>query len=357
MLGVQMSYIEARCKNCGAQLEIDESKGKGYCPHCGTLFVKEKVNHIYQQNISKTIYGLDKSTVNEYLQNGEVFLSLKEFEKAKSAFDKAIELNPADWRGWFGMVKAKTKNFTDYFDNTHLSDLKKAHSVASDSEDKLIDELYEQYLDSRRAIHLKRSLQTNSLDDFYSFSQSSPQVVKSSVVQNKATTKPMAAKKVKSRKSFILIVVAVLIALSITAGFTINYFVESSKYTYADNLTQNGVTIIEYDGAKHKVAIPKYLNGQKVVAIANNVFKGSKALAIRQIVLPKSIVHIESLAFSKCLNLEYIRLKSESPPALYNMLDVPNQCIIYVPRASLENYKSAPFWNNFLYKLQAWEDR
>lgn len=171
-----MGYIEAQCSNCGAQLEINEEKGRGYCPHCGTLFVAEKVTnkHIYSttQNITKNIYGREKTEAEEYIKNGDIFLSLNEFQKARNAYDKAIELNPSDWQGWFGMVKVKTKNLTDYFDTTHLSDLKKAHSVANDDDDRIIEGLYEKFGDTQRALRLKAHLDgkiASSSDSYYDF--------------------------------------------------------------------------------------------------------------------------------------------------------------------------------------------
>lgn len=55
-----MGLIAAKCTNCGAKIEVDESKEAGICPHCGTAFITEKVvknfinNNVY--NINNAVF-------------------------------------------------------------------------------------------------------------------------------------------------------------------------------------------------------------------------------------------------------------------------------------------------------------
>ena len=148
-----MPLIQARCSNCDGEIEIDSDKMAGKCKHCGTLYITEEVINNYNtvnqyhttQHITKNIYGNDSLDAEDYIKNGEVFISLEDYLKAEIAFNNAINQNPADWRGWFGIVKTKTSNFTDYDDISHLEYLKKAKKVANKKQQLEIELLYKDY--------------------------------------------------------------------------------------------------------------------------------------------------------------------------------------------------------------------
>ena len=42
-----MAMIPAKCTNCGANIQVDESKEAGICEACGTAFITEKVINNY----------------------------------------------------------------------------------------------------------------------------------------------------------------------------------------------------------------------------------------------------------------------------------------------------------------------
>ena len=45
-----MALVAAKCTECAASIEVDDSKDAGICNFCGTAFVTQKV----VQNINKT---------------------------------------------------------------------------------------------------------------------------------------------------------------------------------------------------------------------------------------------------------------------------------------------------------------
>ena len=57
-----MAFVAAKCTQCGASIEVDDSKEAGICSHCGTAFITEKVINNY--NITNNI-------VNNVTQNIE----------------------------------------------------------------------------------------------------------------------------------------------------------------------------------------------------------------------------------------------------------------------------------------------
>lgn len=117
-----MALISAKCPHCGADIRVNEGSKSGVCEFCGATFVTQDavtnytVNNNYNtvQYITKT--AASAAEAGEYIRRGDVLLSLGEFGRAEEAYLRAVELEPADWRGWFGMVKTRTKNFTDYED-------------------------------------------------------------------------------------------------------------------------------------------------------------------------------------------------------------------------------------------------
>ena len=42
-----MPLVQAKCTNCGSNLEIDNTKDAAICPYCGTAFIVEKAINNY----------------------------------------------------------------------------------------------------------------------------------------------------------------------------------------------------------------------------------------------------------------------------------------------------------------------
>lgn len=146
-----MALISAKCPHCGADIRVNEGSKSGVCEFCGATFVTQDavtnytVNNNYNtvQYITKT--AASAAEAGEYIRRGDVLLSLGEFGRAEEAYLRAVELEPADWRGWFGMVKTRTKNFTDYEDTSHAALYDKARKVAPKEASEAMSRLYEPY--------------------------------------------------------------------------------------------------------------------------------------------------------------------------------------------------------------------
>ena len=149
------------CPSCGSPLTVNETLQKCVCNYCGKeIILKDDVIHINNnvtntasytttQHIQKTIYGREKTEAEDFIRNGEVFLSLREFDKAKVAFTNAVEANPADYRGWMGLVAVHTRNYTFLEDEVHDGYLDKALCVADASQTEEIYAVYGSYEEKR----------------------------------------------------------------------------------------------------------------------------------------------------------------------------------------------------------------
>lgn len=111
-----MPLITGTCKNCGASIKFDDKLEKGVCEYCGTPFVKEDIvinNHYHNNFENATVILNDSSSIENKLENAEVYLTrLNNYEQAKEIY-KFVTINKAgDYRGWWGMVRVLSKQFT-----------------------------------------------------------------------------------------------------------------------------------------------------------------------------------------------------------------------------------------------------
>ena len=47
-----MGFVAAKCTQCGANIEVDDTKEAGICKYCGTAFVTEKAINNYNTYIT-----------------------------------------------------------------------------------------------------------------------------------------------------------------------------------------------------------------------------------------------------------------------------------------------------------------
>lgn len=100
-----MPLVAGRCTQCGAKLELDSSNETGYCPFCNTEFIIEKAIQYFINNISDEVDNLAKS--------GDTFIKLNDYDKADCTFTKISEMYPFDYRGWWGLVRVRSRDFTN----------------------------------------------------------------------------------------------------------------------------------------------------------------------------------------------------------------------------------------------------
>ena len=86
-----MGLVAAKCAQCGADIEVDESRESGYCPHCGTKYITEKVIH----NTYNTVNNTTNNTVNigqaTFISQGENSL-----QSLREKFEAYLKLGESD---------------------------------------------------------------------------------------------------------------------------------------------------------------------------------------------------------------------------------------------------------------------
>ena len=63
-----MPFVQAKCVNCGAALEVDDTKDAAVCPYCNTPYIVEKaIRNYYNSNHVSDKRGMETNDLKEYL--------------------------------------------------------------------------------------------------------------------------------------------------------------------------------------------------------------------------------------------------------------------------------------------------
>lgn len=117
-----MPLVAAKCTNCGASLEIDNRQEAAICKYCNSAFIVEKAIHNYntynqnQYHIQNAqLIVEDHNSIEKQLENAETFfLKHKDKEKAHVYFNNVAYYAPDDYRGWWGLARISTDDFSNY---------------------------------------------------------------------------------------------------------------------------------------------------------------------------------------------------------------------------------------------------
>ena len=89
---------------------------------------------------------------------------------------------------------------------------------------------------------------------------------------------------------------------------------------------------------------------ENVTTIKESAFRSCTSL--KSFIISNQVSKIENFAFEGCTNLEKLVVYHKNPIEIKEkcFLNVNmNKCILYVPKGSEDNYKSAKYWSNFTY--------
>lgn len=83
-----MGLVAAKCTQCGANIEVDDTKEAGICKFCGTAFITQKAINNY---ITNNTYNIQNATLIIPTRNVENIKKLGNEEYQKGNYDKAYE--------------------------------------------------------------------------------------------------------------------------------------------------------------------------------------------------------------------------------------------------------------------------
>lgn len=119
-----MGLVAAKCTQCGANIQIDDTKEAGICPSCGTAFITEKAIINYNTSV---VNNINAETVNIVAGNFQNFYTMglnafegNDYEESYKYFCKALEIDPGNdnatlycglARGW---MTSTERSYMDY---------------------------------------------------------------------------------------------------------------------------------------------------------------------------------------------------------------------------------------------------
>ena len=84
-----MGFIKCSCPNCGAAIELDNSREFGFCQYCGTKIVQDKV--IVEHRGSVSIDHTDE--INNLLKRAEEKFKNGMFKEAENYFNRVLDID------------------------------------------------------------------------------------------------------------------------------------------------------------------------------------------------------------------------------------------------------------------------
>lgn len=154
-----------KCPDCLHEFSGDSQTKYTVCPNCKSEVLTLQAIKLYQTfdkiNTEKKVIaqGENYQKVDALLEECKYYINNGEFENALMVSEEALSLSNVDGRIYLTRVYIKTKNFTDFEDESHYTDLKKAIELANAIEKDNIKKIYSNY-------HRKRTIPKEEFEEY-----------------------------------------------------------------------------------------------------------------------------------------------------------------------------------------------
>ena len=100
-----MKFVSGSCPNCGGEVQLDESKEKGFCMHCGSsIRVQDAVQKLKLELSGKV--GVDGiNSVQQLKSNAQKSFDVGLYRNASEDWSKAANIDKTDHESWWGQVQ------------------------------------------------------------------------------------------------------------------------------------------------------------------------------------------------------------------------------------------------------------
>lgn len=104
-----MNVLSLKCPGCGANIDFNGHNRNVKCDYCHQTITIDDENHMVLQG-KVSVNGIE--TNDELIESANELLEMNEFLKAKKKYLEYSEKCPDDAKGWIGLLKCRTRNFT-----------------------------------------------------------------------------------------------------------------------------------------------------------------------------------------------------------------------------------------------------
>ena len=126
-----------------------------------------------------------------------------------------------------------------------------------------------------------------------------------------------------------------------------------ATYLLSRVVISNGITTLDSTKAFYTCwRLREAYISTSITSIEDSTFYNCYSLS--KLVIPASVTTIATKAFYNCYGIKEYHFKSTTPPTLDNVdafSNIQSDCIIYVPSASLNDYKTASNWSTYASKM------
>lgn len=115
------NLVTATCPNCNSPLQIKEGQDFVKCEYCGTISSAPKAIEYHQHQSTSYNFSGANPVVNfsngqdleTLVKNADMHLKLKNYADAQSIYEKISKEYPHDYRGWWGLILARSRELAD----------------------------------------------------------------------------------------------------------------------------------------------------------------------------------------------------------------------------------------------------
>lgn len=138
-----MAQATVKCDKCGTIMYIDAKTARAVCPECNyeqPLMAQDMLGNIHK------VESFGDPT--ELLAKAEAYFDLQDYDRSAEFFAKALNVDPNEYKGWWGVTRCRMVNNYLGIDNGYAQAFEKAKSLAPQE---VISELqikYDVYLES-----------------------------------------------------------------------------------------------------------------------------------------------------------------------------------------------------------------
>ncbi len=156
-----MPLVAAKCTQCGANIEVDDSKEAGICKYCGTAFITEKAITNYNtyitnnNNFAGANINVMGANVDNLIKMAENAIEAGNGKEAIDYANRALEINTESSKSW--LLKMKAIEYIGTIGNPQVTEAISYGDNAikySDDKDKTTAEVYDYYIKRATALML-----------------------------------------------------------------------------------------------------------------------------------------------------------------------------------------------------------
>ncbi len=211
-----MNKINVKCPYCG-ELFTTENLNESVCKKCNQTFSTDKGAKFYKSFIGverkKAVEAKGEAylKVDKLLDEINFYLDNEDFLKAEEIAMETLKYTEVDFRVYMAIVYAKTHNFENLKDTTHIPYLQKAISVATEEQKASLKSEYQNFYQKQKMTEEEFEDYNNQKADY--LYESLEKILKEGIPRHYEREKSVKVNKILSLVFLSLTVLALVLAI------------------------------------------------------------------------------------------------------------------------------------------------